>query len=135
MKLNKLFNFQALVIAFEFAFVVCFFTSIFWNQNVINLNGAYYINRGVPIAWSGIMTPKVKIHFPVVVAPLIKIKDGEHYVKIINLNVFGPEFVGILLIGYLGLAKVVKKGKSTKLIQASLLLMSIYLYFFWFPRI
>ena len=143
MQIKNFFNLKVFVLAFLVSFIFCFFIGIFWNHNIKNKNGEYYINRGYPVAWAGVTTNKIKVNFPIVKAPFIlKSNEPNAYVKIIDLGVFVPLFMGMFIINYpvqFVIYKAVKENNKLigilRLYFGLLLIGCGYFYFFWFPRI
>jgi hypothetical protein len=138
---------RAFILSFEMAFVFCFFIGIFWNppvrMEVFNERSWYYINRGYPISWAGVSKPNRTVNFPIIRAPFLTNEiSQDKYDKIIDLRVFIPLFIAILLGSYVIafiFSYFAKKNKFINLILVSniviLIFISIYSYFFWFPRI
>jgi len=153
-KSHTFWNFKTCILSFQIAFILCFFLGIFWNlegnphsikTQVYNQNHRYYINRGLPIPWAGISASDKSVGFPIVKAPFITktlSEDGSRWNKVINLKVFIPLFSFLFLISYITLFLFNKiLGKNFKafgiftLAASILFLVSIFTYFFWFPRI
>lgn len=146
----RFFNIKGAILAFEIAFIICFFSGIFWNggglarqEGVFNQNSWYYINRGVPWPWAGVSVIDKSVNFPIIKAPLIK-KDlnGNNYNKIIDLSVFLPLFIILFLISYcftyiFGKASSENKGMNILLVPILFMFFffGILIYFFWFPRL
>lgn len=146
-KLTKLWNLKAFILAFQIAFSFCFFIGIFANSLDIKPthteNRWFYISRGYPVAWAGVTKPNLGVDFPIIKAPfLTKSIGGESYAKIINLSIFIPMFLTVLLISYpitFVFSKATEENKTLNIIlypsYVFLTLASIFFYFFWFPRI
>jgi hypothetical protein len=100
---KRFWNLKIFVLAIQLAFILCFFTGIFWSSSGIYnsaRNEVYdtyhwlYINRGLPTAWAGVsMTDKI-VEFPIVKAPFLTQKTSEGtsvWSKIIDLKIFVPK--------------------------------------------
>ena len=146
---KKLWNWKAAILAFEVAFVFCFFVGRFWNPPIItklyDSKHQFYINRGYPVAWAGTSAINKVVEFPIVKAPFL-IKElrinGSKWEKIIDLRIFIPLFMTVLLISYavsFPLAKVSEENKNFSFILFPtyfiLLISCIFFYFFWFSTI
>src|SRR3989338_9957788 len=156
--LNNKLDIKTFVLAIEVSFFFCFFLSIFYNRLLINQSYKYdlplsrekgsaqrhfYINRGYPIAWAGVSAINKNVEFPLVKAPFIVSKlsiDGSKWSKIIDLKVFIPTFMAMLVIFYRLLLPITKKINAIR--HSFFLLAPIYLillaackfvYFSWFP--
>lgn len=146
-KLKKFWNLKAVILAFLIAFAFCFFMGIFSNSKGIKptftVNRWFYISRGFPVAWAGVTKPDLEVDFPIIKAPfLISEIKGDKYNKIINLSVFAPLFLSVLLIVYpfaFIISKASDENKSLNIflvpIYFFLTIVCIFFYFFWFPRI
>jgi len=152
MKIKNYFNFKIFVLAFQMAFIFCFFIGIFWHSPVriavYNENSHYYINRGFPISWAGISDLFLKVNFPIIKAPFLAIKDeGKNLVKVIDLSVFLSLFLSVFLVNYIIFfilyffifSKDKDKDKIAKIVLAPvyifLTLVCIFFYFYWFPQV
>lgn len=146
-KYKKFWNLKAFILAFQIAFIFCFFIGIFWNHpvrvEVFNENSWYYINRGYPISWAGVSKPFLSVDPPIIKAPFLTSEIyGDTYDKIIDLSIFLPLFLGVLLVAYpitFVFSKAAEENKSFNIILVpSFILLAlgcIFFYFFWFPRI
>lgn len=146
-KSKKLWDLKAFILALQISFIFCFFIGIFWNHpvrvEVFNENSRYYINRGYPISWAGVSKPSLPVDFPIIKAPfLISQIEGDSYAKIIDLSIFLPLFLAVLLIAYpitFVFSKASDDNKALNIILIPsyifLTLVCIFFYFYWFPRI
>lgn len=145
--LKKFWNLRAFILAFQIAFVFCFFIGIFWNHpvrvEVFNDNRWYYLNRGYPVSWAGVSKPSLSVDFSVIKAPFLTNGIyGDTYDKIIDLSIFIPFFLAILFLTYpIGfvLSKAAEENKSFNIVLIPVLIVltlgCIFFYFFWFTRI
>lgn len=147
--LKKILNLKAGVLAFEISFIFCFFIGIFWNPPITNelfdQNHRFYINRGYPVAWAGISAVDKSVEFPIIKMPFLTKElniDGSKWTKIIDLRIFIPLFLTSFLISYILtfiFAKASEENKAFNIIIVPayfiLLVICIFVYFFWFPRI
>ncbi len=148
-RIKHFLNFKAGTLAFGIAFAICFFIGIFWNPpittQVYDQNHRFYINRGYPVAWAGVSAINKTVDFPFVKAPFITqslSEDNSQWIKVIDLRVFVPLFVAVFAVSYIfafpfAKASEENKGFNIILIPAYILLvlLCIFFYFFWFPRI
>jgi hypothetical protein len=146
---KKLWNWKAVVLAFEIAFIFCFFVGIFYNPPIItklyDIKHQFYINRGYPVAWAGTSAINKAVEFPIIKAPFLMMKswaDESKWSKIIDLRIFIPLFMTALLISYTAsfpFAKASEENKNLNFILFPtyfiLLIGCIFFYFFWFSRI
>lgn len=146
---KTLLNFKAGALAFGISFVFCFFIGIFWNPpittQVYDQNHRFYINRGYPAAWAGVSQANKSVELPFIKAPFLTRKlwiDDSSWVKVIDLRVFTPLFAAAFIIAYLvafPFAKASEENKSFNIILIPsyilVFLLSVFVYFFWFPRI
>jgi len=102
--INSLWSLQATLIALSLAVFITFATGIFMSSVRVQKytdTHWYYINRGVPTAWSGVSNPGSQVDFPIVKAPFISVTaHGERFDKIIDLQVFLPVFAIATLVSY-----------------------------------
>lgn len=147
--LKRALNLKAGILAFEISFIFCFFIGIFWNppitSELFDQNHRFYINRGYPTAWAGVSAVDKNVEFPIIKMPFLTrelIFDGSKWTKIIDLRIFIPLFITIFLISYAFAFIFAKASEENKafniiLIPAYFILftISIFVYFFWFPRI
>lgn len=150
---RKLLSLKASILAFEIAFIFCFFIGIFWNTSTASSkivetydeNHRFYINRGYPIAWAGTSALDKKVDFPIIKVPFVTRilrDDGSKWNKIIDLKVFLPLFASVFLISYIFtflFINTIKKSRYLKYIlfpiYTVLLLLGIFVYFVWFPHV
>lgn len=139
---RKFWNIKAFIIAFQISFIFCFFIGIFNNSMntapTIMKNKWFWINRGYPVAWSGVTLPNLSVDFPLIKAPLLT-REGDYWAKIIDLRIFLPLFLTVLAIAYCVIFvffKIVEENKffRTILIPIYVLLTlgCIFFYFFLF---
>lgn len=152
--LKKFWDLKSVILAFEVAFIFCFFVGIFHNRSakqsnysqVFNERSWYYINRGLTIPWSGVSLENKLVDFPIIKAPFLVIKDPwfgiKKFNKIIDLGIITPLFVTLFLISYIFVfffRKAFDENKNLNKILISIIIVfipiSIFLYFVWFPRI
>ncbi|KKS13202.1 hypothetical protein A2617_02725 [Candidatus Daviesbacteria bacterium RIFOXYD1_FULL_41_10] len=152
--MNKLWNFKGFILAFEMTFFICFFSGIFWNMrlersnypHLYNEKSWYYLNRGLPVPWSGVSLAGRSVDFPIIKAPFIEksgsFDDPTKFNKIIALNVFIPLFTILFLISYIFMfifGRASNENKSlNKIVYPAIFILfffCIFIYFFWFPRI
>ena len=138
-------NTKVFVLALQAAFIICFFSGIFWHHpvriQVFDQDSWYYINRGYPVSWAGVSNPSFPVDFPVVKALfLMREVDGGRYEKVIDLGVFLPLFLVVLLMVYpitLAFFKAVENNRlSSRVFVLSFVLFTlgcIFSYFIWFP--
>jgi hypothetical protein len=138
--------FKLIILAFELSFIFCFFLGIFGStENPIHLyndNHSFYLNRGYPNSWAGVSVANKQVDYPIIKAPFIQIKlqeDGSIVNKIIDLRLFLPFFIITLIIFYILLwsfSRFVKFNKiSFVIISGFLLILCLFFYFEWFPRV
>lgn len=143
-KYKKFWNLKAFVVAFQISFIFCFFIGIFNNSintaPTIYKNRWFWINRGYPVAWSGVTLPKLSVDFPLIKAPFLT-REGDSWAKIIDLKIFLPLFIAVLVVAYPFIFvsfKAEENNESFNLILISgyilLTFACIYFYVFWFPR-
>lgn len=147
MRFSKVWNLKAFILAFQIAFMSCFFIGIFHNYTRIEKftsDSWYYINRGYPIPWAGVSKSSLSLDFPIIKAPFLTREFyGNTHTKIIDLAIFLPLFIIVLIAAYpIGfiLSKAVEENKFLNIIilipsYILLTLGCIFFYFFWFPRI
>lgn len=145
--IKRFLNLGTFILAFQLAFASCFLLGIFWNSNTrseaFNDSRWYYINRGSPAPWAGISKLSLPVDFPIVKAPFLMSEiNGDKFVKIIDLSIFFPLFLKVLLVSYVfayAFFKAVEKNKDLRKITiysyTSLVLIDIFSYFFWFSKI
>ena len=154
--IKKFWNLKAAILAFEIAFIFCFFTGTFHNPGknlgwhsrieVFNEQSWYYINRGLfPTSWAGVSWIEKTIDFPIIKMPFLTRKEyysGKEFNKIVDLGVFTQLFLTVLVIAYLiafPFGKAVQENKSLNyiFIPATIILffLCIFIYFFIFRTI
>ncbi len=153
---KKLLNLRAIILAFEIAFIFCFFTGTFHNPGknlgwhsrieVFNEKSWYYINRGVfPTSWAGVSWTEKSIELPIVKMPFLTRKEyysGKEFNKIIDLEIFLKLFSVTFLISYifaLPFGKAVGENKTLNYIFIPVIIvlffLCIFIYFFIFSTI
>lgn len=147
--MNIKFNFKAFVTAFLIALTLSFSLGIFANapkDMTESFEGEYwyYINRGYPVAWAGVMLVDTKISLPFVHLPFISLFDGQgtEFGKIIDLSIFVPLILGFLVVFYIPVyffVKAVDENKKLNLIfvfsNVFIFLLFIYIYLVGFSRL
>jgi hypothetical protein len=139
-------NIHVFVLAFLITFIFSFFIGIFVSPVRIQVFGEdqwYYINRGYPTSWAGVSKVHLPVEPPIVKAPFISAEImGDTYHKIIDLRVFLPFFLAVLLFAYpltFAVYKFIEESRYShivlKVLYVGLTLACIFFYFFWFPRI
>ncbi len=138
---------RALILAFQLAFIFCFFLSIFANNppRITNYGQThwYLINRGYPRAWAGTSLPDKKVDFPIIKAPFTTVEiDNNTFVKVIDLSLFIPMMMIAMATSFpftWVFTKSLEKDKMANaifgLIFFILSLLGVIFYFFWFLRI
>lgn len=137
-KLVKIFSFQL-------AFIITFFLGIFWNNTRIhsfNDREWFYINRGLPISWSGVGKPGYKTQSSIIQAPFLEYElYGTRYVKVIDLSIFFPEFAFMYMISYPCMIILVRFYAKTYIYSILTFITfgifaigMLFFYFQWFPR-
>lgn len=145
-KYRNLWNLKAFIIAFQITFIFCFFIGIFSNSlntaPTIYKNKWFWINRGYPVAWSGVTLPKLSVDFPLIKAPFLT-REGDYWAKIIDLKIFLPLFLSVLAVVYTVVypvtfifLKAAGENKFFKIILAQVYILltaaCIFSYFFLF---
>lgn len=141
----------------SFFITVCFtfFIGMFYNPPIItqlyDTNHRYYINRGYPIAWSGVTRSDMTVKYPLILAPFLPsmqsspsiVQSGKYrYSKIIYLRIFLPLFIKLYLLVGLLIFPFVMVAQWNAVVRGMLIVFfalsilgSIFSYFYLFPRI
>jgi hypothetical protein len=145
---KKFFIIKAFLVSLIVSISFCFFSGIFWNSSKpykaeFNQNHWYYLNRGIPKIWSGVSKSNSSVNLPLVKAPFLESNlEGEKYNKIIDLSVFIPLVLIVILLVYPFSFIIVKASEENKDLNFFIIpayvflgLLLVFLYYFWFPRI
>lgn len=102
---SKLFFVKFLLLALIFSLFFTFLTGLFVNSDNLDQNTDpyhYYIHRGIPIAFSGIVRQEFSAPFPIISLPFFAEKlDADSFVKSIQLGKFLESWGLYLLIALL----------------------------------
>lgn len=144
---KKFFNGKASISAILIALVLTMFIGCFANapQNMDeSFSGKYwyYINRGYPTPFMGWTLRGVNVALPHINLPFIVSPGEEKLAKIIDLTKFAPLMLAIFLLAYFPnyvFAKTLDGNNKLFPIwiigNAIIIIIGIFIYFFWFPRI
>ena len=126
---RNLISVKAAILAFELAFVLCFFSGIFYVfssgfYSKHDLPHWYYVNRGLFISWAGVSLRDTAVELPLIKAPFILIKEdwvGGEWNKVIDLGRFLPIFASIFILAYLVAYPLIRASDKNKSINISYL--------------
>ncbi len=140
-------NLQPIIVSLSITFLVLFFTGSFANSSGNSpksySNGSwYFINRGIPIPWSGVSLTKTNVYLPIIKSPFLSLEIGkDNFVKVIDLKIFIPLFIITFTITLWLLKTLIKSDKlplDSFLLNYLLiitLILNIYVYLETFNRV
>jgi hypothetical protein len=136
-------NIKACILTILATLLVSFSIGCFVNMNsttsTFSKDTWFYVNRGYPVAWAGVALKEKGINLPIVAVPFLQ---KDEYVKVIDLKIFIPLFLLSFLFLYLPafiFTKAVDENKKLfpffVVVNVSILLCFLFVYFFLFSRI